>query len=124
MKFCWCTLSVSNLEESIQFYHEIVGLPIGRRLSAWPDISICFMGEGRDEIELLHDPRYKPSSQIEGITVAFEVDSTAEKIQFLKEKGIEIESGPFQPNPHIRFFNVRDPNGLRIQFVEKIMMRD
>ena len=36
----------------------------------------------------------------------------------MKEKGIPIHSGPFQPNPHARFFFVLDPNGLKIQFVE------
>jgi lactoylglutathione lyase len=39
---------------------------------------------------------------------------------FMKENGIAIHSGPFQPNPGIRFFYVLDPNGLKIQFVENI----
>lgn len=40
------------------------------------------------------------------------------KINSLKEKGIDIESGPFQPNPNVKYFYIVDPNGLRIQFVE------
>lgn len=41
-------------------------------------------------------------------------------LAFVKEKGIDIHSGPFQPNSHIKFFYVMDPNGLKIQFVENI----
>jgi lactoylglutathione lyase len=39
-------------------------------------------------------------------------------IEVIKEKGLEVESGPFQPNPHIKFFHVKDPNGVSIQLVE------
>jgi len=39
-------------------------------------------------------------------------------MEIVKEKGIDIESGPIQPNPQTKFFFVLDPNGYRIQFVE------
>jgi len=38
----------------------------------------------------------------------------------LEEKGIEVIGGPFQPNQHIKYIFVLDPNGLRIQFVENM----
>ena len=34
------------------------------------------------------------------------------------EKGLQIQNGPFQPNPQTKFFFVLDPNGLKIQFVQ------
>jgi len=46
------------------------------------------------------------------------VDSLDAAMVLVKEKGYEILSGPFQPNPHIKFFYVLDPNGMKIQFVE------
>lgn len=42
-------------------------------------------------------------------------------LDFLKDKGIEIQAGPFQPNPYIKFIYILDPNGLKIQFVENII---
>ena len=45
---------------------------------------------------------------------------TNDMIQRLKEKHIAVHSGPFQPNPHIKFAYVLDPNGIRIQLVENI----
>jgi lactoylglutathione lyase len=37
-----------------------------------------------------------------------------------KDKGIPVESGPVQPNPHVKFFFIKDPNGMKIQLVENI----
>ena len=28
MNFCWITLNVSNMEKSLKFYHEIIGLKL------------------------------------------------------------------------------------------------
>jgi lactoylglutathione lyase len=49
------------------------------------------------------------------------MDSVDEMMAFVKEKGIPIHSGPFQPNPNTKFFFIIDPNGLKIQFVERIL---
>jgi len=48
------------------------------------------------------------------------VNSVDEMMVVVKEKGIVIHSGPFQPNLHTKFFYVEHPNGLKIQFVENI----
>lgn len=52
--------------------------------------------------------------------IASYIESVDNMIEVIKEKGLEVESGPFQPNPHIKFFNVKDPNGVSIQFVENM----
>jgi lactoylglutathione lyase len=43
MKFCWSTLKVKNLEESLKFYHEIVGLKTNKRFNAGPGRKIAFL---------------------------------------------------------------------------------
>ncbi len=117
MKFCWATLRVTSLEESIKFYTEIVGLKETRRFPYGPGGVIVFLGEGETEIELIYHEGRVDSNMGEDITLGFEVDSVEEMITSLKEKGIAIHSGPFQPNPHVKFFYMLDPNGLKIQFV-------
>lgn len=118
MKFCWSTLRVNNLEESLKFYQEIVGLTVERRFQAGPGKEIAFLGKGETQIELIdvHSPEEVKVG--EDISWGFEVDSVEEMMAFVKEKNIPIHSGPFQPNPHVKFFYVTDPNGLKIQFVE------
>ncbi|NLN52670.1 MAG: VOC family protein, partial [Firmicutes bacterium] len=53
-----------------------------------------------------------------GISLGFEVESVDKMIEFVQSKGIKVVSGPTQPNPHVKFFFVKDPNGVSIQFVE------
>jgi lactoylglutathione lyase len=118
MKFCWSTLKVRNMNESIKFYEELVGLKVDKRFNAGPGMDIAFLGEGETKVELVCDTNSNDINVGKDISWGFEVKSVDEMINLIKEKGINIESGPFQPNPHTKFFFVTDPNGLRIQFVE------
>ncbi len=118
MKLCWCTISVKDIEESLKFYREIVGLKENKRFQAGPGAEIAFLGEGETQIELIHNNSIKQINIGLDISLGFEVDSVDEMMRFVKQNGIDIHSGPFQPNPHTRFFYVLDPNGLKVQFVE------
>jgi len=120
MKFNWCTLMVKNMEESLKFYKDIVGLQVDRRFNAGPGKEITFLGDRETKIELVCDESQKEVNLGHDISLGFEVNSVDEMMTFVKEKGIAIHSGPFQPNPHIKFFYVLDPNGLKIQFAENL----
>lgn len=119
MRFCWCTLAVKDMDESLEFYREIVGLPVNRRFSAGPDTEIAFLGEGETQIELICPGKCGIRTGGD-ISLGFQVESVDEMMEFVREKGIGIDSGPFQPNPHVRFFFALDPNGWKIQFVENL----
>lgn len=120
MKFCWTTFNVKNMEESLQFYEEIVGLEIDERFNAGPGMEIVFLGDGETKVELIYDEKNKDINIGSDISLGFEVDSVDKKISFLEEKEISVHAGPFQPNPSIKFFFVLDPNGMKVQFVENI----
>ncbi|QUH25744.1 VOC family protein [Serpentinicella alkaliphila] len=120
MKFCWCTISVESMEESLKFYEEIIGLNITSRFQAGPNKEIAFLGNGETQVELVWDKNQKLLGNIDGISLGFKVDSVDNMIDFIEEKGLEVESGPFQPSPNIKFFFVKDPNGFSIQFVETL----
>lgn len=119
MKFCWCTLRVSNMEESLKFYQRIVGLEIVERFQAGPETEIAFLGDGETKIELVCTQQDQVINIGQDISLGFKVDSVDEMMVFVKENGIDFHSGPFEPNPHVKFFYVLDPDGLKIQFVEK-----
>lgn len=120
VKYCWTTLTVSNMDRSVEFYSEIVGLAVKRRFNAGPETEICFLGDGETQIELISDAELRPECVAEGISMGFEIPSADDMIKQLSMKGIHVHSGPFQPNPHIKFFYLRDPDGFKIQFVENI----
>ncbi|HHV13401.1 MAG TPA: VOC family protein [Clostridiales bacterium] len=118
MKFLWTTIVVKDLEESLRFYKEIVGLKEHRRFNAGPGAEIAFLGDGETEVELMTNSQKKEVSYGADISLGFEVEDLEKCMDNLKERGIEIVSGPISPNPSVRFIFVHDPNGLRIQFVE------
>lgn len=120
MNYLWTTINVRDLEKSIEFYQEIVGLKLKRKFKAGPQKRIAFMGTGEEqtEIELIEDQNKSECKLGSDISLGFEINSVKEKIEFLKAKEIEIESGPISPQPEIEFFFILDPNGLRIQLVE------
>ena len=111
------TISVKNMEESLKFYQEIVKLPIVKRFSIGVG-EIAFLGDGQTKLELIYNEQIKDISFGESISLGFAVESLDETMKFIQEKGIEIYSGPIQPNPSTRFFFVLDPNGVKIQFIE------
>jgi lactoylglutathione lyase len=114
MRYCWTTLQVKNLDESIAFYRDIVGLPVMNRFFATKDTEIAFLGEGETQIELIDTSLASDPGSM--ITLGFATDDLNELMKQLKQKHIRIESGPIQPNEHIIFIYIRDPNGVRIQF--------
>jgi lactoylglutathione lyase len=120
MKFCWSTLRVKNLDESIEFYREIVGLEVENRFTGGAGTEIAFLGAGETKIELICDGKDRETNVGDDISWGFDVSSLERSLELVKEKGIAVDSGPMQPNPHIRFFFVRDPNGMRIQLVENL----
>ena len=120
MSFCWVTIHVKNMNESLEFYQELVGLKLNQRFEAGPDMELAFLGEGETQVELIYNGKNSDMNFGENISLGFKVNSVDEKMEFIKEKGLEIHSGPFQPNSSTSFFFVLDPNGLKIQFVEDV----
>jgi lactoylglutathione lyase len=120
MKFCWTTIVVNNVEESLKFYEEIVGLTVDRRFKAPTGTEFVFLGKGETKLELISNETEEKVNLGRDVSIGFEVKSVDEKLSFVKEKGITIHSGPFQLGPRVKFFFVLDPNGLKVQFVENM----
>ncbi len=118
MKFCWTTLTVADLDASLAFYTEVVGLSVDRRMKPSPEMELAFLGSGETKLELIRDTRAPASGMGGAISIGFEVESLDAMVEKLKAKGVAVHSGPFQPNPHIRYLFVLDPNGLKVQLVE------
>lgn len=120
MKFLWTTILVKDMEETLKFYQEVVGLKIDRRFNAGQDMEICFLGEDATKLEVICNKKFKDIDAGNAVTLGFSVNSLDEMISFVGEKGIEIKTGPVQPNPYIKYFIVQDPNGVKVQFAEQM----
>lgn len=120
MNFCWSTIMVNNLEESLIFYQDILGLNVNRRFNAGPGAEIAFLGDGETKIELICNKAIKKVNLGQDISLGFTVNSVDKTLALVKEKGIDIKGEITQPNPHIKYFYILDPNGLKIQLVENL----
>lgn len=120
MNFCWCTLQVKDMEASLRFYEAIVGLKLIRRFSPADGMEIAFLGEGGAQVELICNTKDSKNASCTGISLGFETKSLDDTMNFIHLKGIKIQGGPYEPNPHTRFIYVHDPDGYTVQFVENI----
>ena len=118
MKFSHVTISVRNLDESLEFYKSVIGLPVNRRFSAG-DSEIAFLGNGETEIELICNKSHSDVLIGQDISLGFTVASLQEISSRLIQMGIE-PGEVLQPNPQVMFFFIADPNGVRVQFVEHL----
>ncbi len=116
MKFLWCTINVKDIDASLRFYEEIVGLPVIRRFGE-PGSELAFLGDGETKLELIQGKAAPSNSN--SVSIGFSVDSLEDKMAFVQSHGFAIHSGPFAPSPRTRFFFVADPDGVLVQFVEQ-----
>lgn len=119
MKLAHVTIMVMDLDQSLNFYQDILGLPIVERFNAGPDQEIVFLGKGESLIELIYNKSIIRPNIGQDISIGFGVENLDDSLEYIKDNNIEIYSGPFQPNQSTRFFFVLDPNGLKVQFIEQ-----
>lgn len=109
------TIHTRCLEESIRFYQEIAGLSIQRDLREM-GAPIVFLAHEAEQtcIELIADAQ-KPY-QGEGLSIGFHTENVEKKREELDRAGLQ-PTPILSPNPHTKFFFVRDPNGIQIQLI-------
>lgn len=121
MKFLWTTLYVKNLDESVAFYTDLVGLRLQQRFPAGPGMEIAFMGNGTPDetlVELIADMNKTAVSHSDYISIGFAVESADAMLETVKSKSIPIHAGPME-TPMMKYFIVKDPNGLSVQFFQQ-----
>ncbi len=81
-------LAVKDLDKSIKFYHEIIGLPIKMQRRSWVDLGTS------GALLSLHPAsltaQHIGSSIENGITIGFLVGDVTSAIEELKSKGVKI----------------------------------
>jgi lactoylglutathione lyase len=107
------------MEESLKFYHEIIGLEILERFTMGEEREIVMLGEAHGtKVELIYNRNKNVSVQSNDVSIGFEVKSLDEAMELVKNKNICIKRGPISPIPSIKFFFIDDPNGIEVQIVQ------
>ena len=118
MKQLWTTLFVNDIEKSMAFYTDVLGLPLNKRYQPVEGIDIAFFGEGETQFELIERQDVKGIEHNSFVSTGFQINDVNEFINHLNKLNIEIIEGPFSPSPQMTFFYIEDPDGYKIQLVE------
>lgn len=112
--FALTTLQVENFEESLEFYHKKLNLPIICKFSTADGMNIAMLGEENNvHLEIIGTGKV-PEHPDNGISVGFRIENVE---AFIESLGVEA-IGPVCPNPKTKFYFIHDPNGYRIQLLE------
>ena len=81
-------LAVNDIDKSIQFYHELIGLPIKNQRRSWVDLGTSGAMLSLHPASLT--AQHVGSSIDNGITIGFLVGDVKSAVDELKEKGVRI----------------------------------
>jgi lactoylglutathione lyase len=119
-------LRVGELERSLKFYTEVLGMKVLRRKD-YPDgkFTLAFVGYGDESetavIELTHNwgvDKYELGNAYGHIAV--EVDDAYKSCEEVKKRGGKVtrEAGPMKHGTTVIAF-VEDPDGYKIEFIQR-----
>ena len=116
MKMQHVTIRTKNFDEEIAFYMDIVGLQIVRDVRpSGRNMIFLANGEGETQVEIIETAEAECSGN-EYLSVGFHAEDTEALREELIAKGCEV-SDMVSPNPHVKFFYVTDPAGVKVQFI-------
>lgn len=126
MRILHTMLRVGNLEKSLTFYTQVLGMKLLRRKD-YPDgkFTLAFVGY-QDEtsgtvLELTHNWDTSSYNLGEGFGhIAIEVDDAYQACENTKKLGGKVtrEAGPMKHGTTIIAF-VEDPDGYKVEFIQK-----
>ncbi len=116
IKVKYATMIVADMDESIKFYTEVMGLEIDSQHNPYPGLTITLLkGEGDAMIELIENTE---NSQETGLfSVGMEVEDINITVKELKSKGAKIIQEPTPITVGTLAF-LEDPNGTRIALIQ------
>ena len=113
---------VNDLERTVKFYREILGLQEVRRHKSPRGSELVFMKapESEEEIELCSFPSSGPVQVQPDLThLAFEVDDLAAFAKQMEKKGMKLSDGPTQGGSGMVFAFVDAPEGYEIELIQR-----
>jgi lactoylglutathione lyase len=115
-------MRVSDMDETIRFYTEVLGLEVLERKTSPRGSQLAFLAVP-NSAELIELCSYPPSGPVKVqedlVHLAFEVENLDETIRKLTEKQIKITDGPTRTSTGSRFIFVDAPDGYEIELIER-----
>lgn len=122
MKFSHTMIRVKDIEKSLNFYTELIGLKVSRTMDL-DDCRLHFLTDGVSDVEIeltenFETPQDGYTSGEQFGHFAFEAKSLDEFSAKLKDFGLEYLYEPFEIKPGLKIAFVQDPDGREIEIIE------
>lgn len=118
-------IRVLDEQRSVNFYSRCFGLSVAERRE-WPDFTLTYLRNSENDFELeltVNKGRAEPYEHGAGYGhLAFAVDDLAAEHARIKEAGFapkDIKEMAHDGQPFGRFFFLEDPDGYKIEVLEK-----
>lgn len=116
MKIKYATMSVTDMDESIRFYTEVLGLEIESQYDPRPGLRITLLkGEGDAMVELIEDTENPREPGL--FSVGMEVEDVRAMVEELRSKGARITMEPVPITVGTLAF-LEDPDGTQIALIQ------
>jgi lactoylglutathione lyase len=115
-------MRVSNLDETIRFYRDVLGLEVTERHRSPRGSELAFLRvpNSEEEIEICAFPASGRVQVPEDLVhLAFEVDNLDDTIARLQAQGIPITDGPTTSSSGSRFCFIDAPDKYEIELIER-----
>ncbi len=121
-KLLYNRMRVSNLDEAIQFYTDVLGLEVVRKNASPRGSQLAFLKVPNSE-ELVELACYPPSGPVQVpddlFYLIFEVDNMDDAIRFLQAKGVKITDGPTETPSGSKLLFIAAPDGYEVELVQR-----
>lgn len=121
-KFLHTRLRVSDIDRTIAFYTNVLGLEVVERKTSPRGSHLAFLAVPNSEelIELCSFPASGPVKVQEDLVhLAFEVGDLDETIKALEANGVPITDGPTRTSSGSRFIFIDAPDGYEVELIER-----
>jgi methylmalonyl-CoA epimerase len=125
-EFDHLAITVSNLQQSIRFYRDVLGFKVlGQLIQDDGNFIIVYLDMGNNKVlELFNftekgEPITTYNDKNIGIKhFAFRVDDVDETYRYLKAKNVEFTMGPTDAEGGVRIAFFKDPDGILIEIIQ------
>lgn len=115
-------MRVSDLDETIRFYTNVLGLEVIERKTSPRGSQLAFLKVPNSD-ELIELTSFPPSGPVKVqedlIHLAFQVDNLDDAIAALNAQGVPITDGPTKTSSGSRFIFIDAPDGYEIELIER-----
>ena len=115
-------MRVSDMEQTIKFYREVLGLEVVEQKVSPRGSHLAFLAvpNSQELIELCSFPSSGAVKVQEDLVhLAFEVEDLDETIRELHAKGVPITDGPTLSSSGSRFIFIDAPDGYEIELIQR-----